>query len=397
MPTLEFRNVSKSFGAHPVIENFSARIEDNEFLVLLGPSGCGKSTLLRMIAGLVDTTAGSILFDSEDISGKDPRERNVAFVFQSYALYPHLTVRANIGFPLAMDRFRWWNQFPLVNSLSMRVLLKRPDISDRIDEVASMLSLGKLLDRRPKDLSGGQRQRVALARALVREPRLFLLDEPLSNLDAKLRTSMRSEIAGLFRRVKKTFVYVTHDQVEAMTMGTRVIVMNKGAIQQIGTPQEIYERPANLFVANFIGAPPMNTISAGSIPEDSEIGAHVASYAAYTGHPLSQLVVGIRPEHITLLKEDSAAGIPVRVHSIEDLGGTWIYAFELGGATVLAASRKNLDIFSNEPATAMFAPDEAAFFDADTEQRLTDPGAVGVLGRMTRPDAASPAAPVPAP
>jgi len=355
MPTLDFTHVRKDYGATPVITDFTASIDDNEFLVLLGPSGCGKSTLLRMIAGLVDTTGGSISFDGQDMAGQDPRQRNVAFVFQSYALYPHMTVRANLGFPLAMDRFRWWNQFPVVNALSVRWLVRRPEIAARIDEVATMLALGDLLDRRPKDLSGGQRQRVALARALVRDPRLFLLDEPLSNLDAQLRSSMRSEIAGLYQRVKKTFVYVTHDQVEAMTMGTRVIILNKGVIQQIGTPQEIYERPANVFVAGFIGAPPMNILPAAVLAA----GASDVSDA-------SDALVGIRPEHLRLSTDPAAAGMRTRITSIEDLGSSWVYAFELGGTPVHATSNTKLSLFTGEEATVTFDPADALRFDAGT-------------------------------
>ncbi|MEO2037388.1 MAG: ABC transporter ATP-binding protein, partial [Martelella sp.] len=223
MPALSFRNVSKSFGDNTVIKTFDADIHDGEFLVLLGPSGCGKSTLLRMIAGLSDITSGELLFDGEIANDWQPRRRGVAFVFQTYALYPHATVRENIAFPLIMDAFRPWYHLPVVNMIARARLMKRADIAERTLGIARQLELEPLLDRRPASLSGGQRQRVALARALVRNPSLYLLDEPLSNLDAKLRTQMRSEISALHHKVGKTFVYVTHDQVEAMTMATRII------------------------------------------------------------------------------------------------------------------------------------------------------------------------------
>src|SRR5665648_205264 len=217
MPQLTFEEVSKSFGNTRVIEGFSAEVPDKEFLVLLGPSGCGKSTMLRMIAGLTDISLGTLRFDERVVNNLTPKQRNIAFVFQSYALYPHMSVRANIAFPLIMDNFRWWHHIPLVGTIVRRRLVKRPDIKSKVEETAQLLELTDYLDRRPKALSGGQRQRVAVARSIIREPSLYLFDEPLSNLDAKLRMQMRAEISSLHRRVQKTFVYVTHDQVEAMT------------------------------------------------------------------------------------------------------------------------------------------------------------------------------------
>ncbi|MER2634928.1 MAG: ABC transporter ATP-binding protein, partial [Rhizobiaceae bacterium] len=260
MPDIQLKDVTKRFGNSTIIPRFDASIKDGEFLVLLGPSGCGKSTLLRMIAGLTEITDGALAFDGQDVTDWSPSRRGVAFVFQSYALYPHMTVRENIAFPLLMDAFRTWHHIPLVSSIVRWKLMRRPDIASRTNQIAEQLELTPLMDRRPASLSGGQRQRVALARSLVRDPSLYLLDEPLSNLDAKLRTQMRSEISALHQRVRKTFIYVTHDQVEAMTMATNIIVMNDGEIQQIGTPDEIYARPANTFVARFVGAPPMNLL-----------------------------------------------------------------------------------------------------------------------------------------
>ena len=319
MPRIDFNNVSKQFGTVRVIEDFDAVVEDGEFLVLLGPSGCGKSTLLRMIAGLTPISSGELRFDGERANDCSPRQRNLAFVFQSYALYPHMTVRANIAFPLIMDRFRKWHHLPIVNTIMRWRMMRRPEVAQAVDRIADQLELAPLLDRRPASLSGGQRQRVALGRALVRNPALYLLDEPLSNLDAKLRTQMRSEISTLHAKVGKTFIYVTHDQVEAMTMATRIIVMDKGEIQQIDTPDRLYDAPANTFVARFVGSPPMNLIpvsiapgrvSAKGVPE----WAHGAPMP--TAH---QAIFGIRPEKLSI----GAPGIgqmQARVAVIERLG-----------------------------------------------------------------------------
>jgi len=257
MPRIRFNGITKNYGDHQVIKTFSADVPDNEFLVLLGPSGCGKSTMLRMIAGLTDITAGQLEFDGTVVNGTEPKERDIAFVFQSYALYPHLTVRANIAFPLLMSRFKPYHHLPVVNTLMRRRVLRDPDVDAQVRRVAEMMELTGYLDRRPRTLSGGQRQRVAVGRALIREPSMYLLDEPLSNLDAILRSQMRAEISALHQRVGKSFVYVTHDQVEAMTMGTRIIVLNEGVIQQYGTPKEIYDSPANTFVARGIRRPPV--------------------------------------------------------------------------------------------------------------------------------------------
>ncbi|PSP71020.1 glycerol-3-phosphate ABC transporter ATP-binding protein, partial [Halobacteriales archaeon QH_9_66_26] len=239
--SLRLDGITKVFADDVVaVDGVSLTIHDGEFIVLVGPSGCGKTTTLRTIAGLEQPTEGRIVIDGEDVSGQDPRERDVAMVFQNYALYPHKTVRENIAFPLAIRKF--------------------PDdvIAEHIQETAELLGISELLDRRPADLSGGQQQRVALGRAIIRDPKLFLFDEPLSNLDAKLRIQMRTELNKLHDRVGKTSVYVTHDQVEAMTLSDRVVVMNNGTVQQVDPPEVVYDRPANRFVAGFIGEPPMN-------------------------------------------------------------------------------------------------------------------------------------------
>ena len=330
MPRITFDAVSKSFGANRVIEDFTAEVGEDEFLVLLGPSGCGKSTMLRMIAGLTDISSGEIRFDGVRVNELEPRERNVAFVFQSYALYPHMTVRQNIAFPLIMDRFKPFYHIPIVNSIARRAIARQPDVMESVNQVARVLELEDYLDRRPGTLSGGQRQRVAVGRALVRDPAVYLLDEPLSNLDAKLRAQMRMEITELYKRVDRSFIYVTHDQVEAMTMASRIVVMHEGRIQQIGTPDEVYNRPSNTFVARFIGSPPMN-----QIPVDVQDGQ--ATFIEAPGLPNvaaeglddGEYLLGIRPERIRL-GFDRTSGIPCEVAFFEVLGAESIVGFRLG-------------------------------------------------------------------
>lgn len=335
MPTLTFNKVSKSYADNKVIDSFSAEVPDKEFLVLLGPSGCGKSTMLRMIAGITDLTDGELHFDDAVVNDLTPRQRNIAFVFQSYALYPHMSVRTNIAFPLIMDRFRWWHHIPVVGGVRRKQILKEKAVAERVKEVAEMLELTPYLERRPKALSGGQRQRVALARALVRQPSLYLLDEPLSNLDAKLRTQMRAEIAALHKRVKKTFVYVTHDQVEAMTMGTRIIVLNDGIVQQYGTPSEIYNEPANEFVARFIGSPPMNLMEAHRVDGGISIDGHLLDHSPA---PLVKALdevggsvkLGCRAEDISVSDTPGEGTIRSQVVSVEHLGAETIIGFRFG-------------------------------------------------------------------
>ena len=322
MPELVFDRVAKWFGDSQVIAGFDATVADGEFLVLLGPSGCGKSTLLRMVAGLTEITSGELRFDGARANEWDPRRRGVAFVFQSYALYPHMTVRANIGFPLVMDAFRPWHHLPGVNALVRRRLMRGPDIAGRVERIARQLELQQLLNRRPAALSGGQRQRVALARALVRDPALYLLDEPLSNLDAQLRTQTRAEISALHQAVGKTFVYVTHDQVEAMTMATRIVVMHKGVVQQIDTPQAIYHSPANTFVARFVGSPPMNLIP---VQRDGQL-LRVAGQPGWQHDgpvpDVPHLLLGLRPEQVTIRMDapGTPRAIPVEIAVVERLG-----------------------------------------------------------------------------
>ena len=290
---LAIANLSKFYdGPHPAVDAFDLEIANREFIVIVGPSGCGKSTLLRAIAGLEELTTGEIVLDGRRIDHVPPNERDIAMVFQGYALYPHMTVRQNLSYALKLRK------------------VPAPEISERVAEVASLLSLDGLLDRRPKALSGGQRQRVALGRAIIRDPKLFLMDEPLSSLDAKLRVQMRAEIMKIHRRLGATTLYVTHDQTEAMTMGDRIVVMSDGRIQQVGTPATLYDSPRNLFVADFLGSPAMNQIAA-LLAETSEgytlsnerfsfaLPAEVGRRLDAQGVRGREVVVGIRPEHLS--------------------------------------------------------------------------------------------------
>lgn len=313
MASVQLKGVSKSFGDTQVVKGADLDIEDGDFVVLVGPSGCGKSTVLRMIAGLESVTAGEILIGERPVKDVDPRDRDVAMVFQSYALYPHMTVRDNISFGLRLRK------------------IDSAEIGKRVENAASILGLDGLLERKPKQLSGGQRQRVAMGRAIVRQPSVFLFDEPLSNLDAKLRVQMRAEIAKLHQRLGTTTIYVTHDQVEAMTLAKHIVVMNDGIIQQVGAPLELYREPANIFVAGFIGSPAMNfldveitasegqkriTNNAFSIPLPARFDLEVGS----------ALVLGLRPEH-TFESEDHRDTIPTKLDVLEPLGAN---VFALG-------------------------------------------------------------------
>jgi multiple sugar transport system ATP-binding protein len=391
MPVITFDHMSKNYTGNPVIEEFDAVIPDKEFLVLLGPSGCGKSTMLRMIAGLTDISSGTLSFDDEVVNDYSPKKRNIAFVFQSYALYPHLSVRANIAFPLIMDRFRWWWHIPIVGGIVKHLLAKRPEIADRVNEVAEMLELTSYLERRPKALSGGQRQRVAVARALVREPSVYLLDEPLSNLDAMLRTQMRAEISALHERVQKSFIYVTHDQVEAMTMGTRIIVLNEGVVQQYGKPKEIYDRPASTFVARFIGSPPMNLFPVELSGAGVSVNGTVLSNTGPTVQTLGRsdsrnILMGIRAEKIQVAANgDDQASIPASVALVEHLGAETIVGFKLGAeadtTSVGGSTYRDLhfarlpgdaDFSHGQPCYVTFDLVGVSWFEADTGARIDE-------------------------
>jgi ABC-type sugar transport systems, ATPase components len=392
MPALTFSAVSKFFGGVEVIKDFTAAIPDKEFLVLLGPSGCGKSTMLRMIAGLIDITDGELRFDDQRVNEQDPKERNVAFVFQSYALYPHLTVRANIAFPLLMSRFRWWQHIPGIGMIAQRTAMKDPEVASKVAEIAETMELTPLLNRRPRTLSGGQRQRVALARALVRDPSIYLLDEPLSNLDAKLRAQMRVEISALYERVGKSFVYVTHDQVEAMTMGTRIILLDGGVIQQDGTPKEIYDRPANTFVARFIGSPPMNLFPATLRQDGVAIaGGLLPTHDGPAGlEPGQEFTLGVRAEKIRL--SPAGPGLSARVAIVERLGAETIVGFRWGksmseklGSSVArdlyyARIPGEVDLVVGSDCAVDIGMENASWFDKESGERLTSRAGATVAG-----------------
>jgi multiple sugar transport system ATP-binding protein len=306
MAELTLSGIAKSFGATPVIHGVDLHVADGEFVVFVGPSGCGKSTLLRIIAGLEEVTAGAIAIDGEDVTTLPASERGLAMVFQSYALYPHMSVYRNMAFALE------------------NMGLKTADIDERVQRAATMLRLGDYLDRKPRALSGGQRQRVAIGRAIVRDPKIFLFDEPLSNLDAELRVATRKELAGLHAELGGTMIYVTHDQVEAMTLADRIVVLRSGRIEQIGTPLDLYNSPDNLFVAGFIGSPRMNLLPGRVVPAKGvAVGedGHVIELAAAAALPAgSPAMLGIRPEHITLAGAGEP-GLTITIDLVERLGG----------------------------------------------------------------------------
>ena len=331
MAQVEFRNVSKRFEHGPqggegrggaAVKAFDLTINDGELVVLVGPSGCGKSTTLRLLAGLEQVSEGEIIIDGQCANQHTPQQRNIAMVFQNYALYPHMSVRANLEFPLKMAR------------------VPQPARQAKVAEIAAMLNLTELLERKPKQLSGGQRQRVAMGRALVRDPSVFLLDEPLSNLDAKLRAQIRADIAQLQQRLHKTTLYVTHDQVEAMTLGDRVAVMNTGELQQVGTPEQLYTRPRNVFVARFIGSPGMNIVPACLQNTAGRLEIEMAGHCLVLPqqHPAQTMLsdyieqplfVGFRPESLRLTAADNSIGLTVQVSAQEFLGHETLLYFHL--------------------------------------------------------------------
>ena len=347
MAEIQLRNLSKRWGSFVGVHDFDLTIGDQEFLVLLGPSGCGKTTTMRMIAGLEEATDGDILIDGIRVNDLDPRDRDVAMVFQSYALYPNMNVYENIRFPL-------------------KVRKSDPAEHDaRVMKAARMVELTDFLHRRPAELSGGQRQRVALARAIVRQPNVFLMDEPLSNLDAKLRVSTRAQIKNLSHELKVTTVYVTHDQIEAMTLADRVVVMNKGMVQQVATPTEIYDRPANTFVAGFIGNPAMNLIE-GAISG----GTFSAKNVSIPGldAPDGPVTLGYRAEDAALA---DTGNISAPIYSLELLGDATMITVRAGGAYVSVKAAKDYRAAIGDPVTAAIPAAICHLFDAGTGERLT--------------------------
>ena len=354
MAGVAFENVSKRYGSVSVIEDLNLEIADQEFMVLVGPSGCGKSTALRMIAGLEEISAGTIRIGDRVVNNLAPKDRDIAMVFQSYALYPHMSVRENLEFGLRMRK------------------IPRSQMNAVVMDAARILGLENLLERRPRDLSGGQRQRVAVGRAIVRQPSVFLFDEPLSNLDAKLRVQMRAEITKLQQRLGTTCVYVTHDQIEAMTMGHRIAVMNAGKLQQVGAPLEVYEQPANLFVANFIGTPPMNVIAATVVNGRLRADGFELSLPDKLRSSIrsGQVMIGIRPEHLQPARNRPAA-ISGTVEMIEPLGHQVIVYAKAGENLLVAALEAHEVPRVGEPIALEIDSNKLHLFDAASEQRIT--------------------------
>ena len=385
MAEVAFHEVTKVFpGGTTAVEHLTLRVEDGEFLVLVGPSGCGKTTALRMVAGLDEPTSGAVVIGDTIVNGVPPQDRDVAMVFQNYALYPHQTVRQNLAFGLQQRK------------------VSRDVIRERVQQISALLALDELLDRKPAQLSGGQRQRVAMGRAMARSPQVFLLDEPLSNLDAQLRTQLRSELRRIHKSMPTTSIYVTHDQIEAMTLGDRVAVMHQGRLLQLGTPQEIYGSPANLFVASFIGSPPMNLLRGDSVG-----GRIVAGDLETTAErvPDGPLVVGVRPEafHLSDGRTDEPV-LAVRVEVVEPLGHeSIVYGSIRGERAPAVGTEAGLPPLSSERATIVarlggkaqpavgeaislaFSPEDLRLFDGSSG------GAIPIHGRVAVPSAPDPA------
>ena len=348
MAKIVLENIEKRWGQFSAVKDLSLTVADREFIVLLGPSGCGKSTTLRIIAGLESATSGNVYIDGVRVNDRLARDRDIAMVFQNYGLYPHMTVRQHIAYPLRLKR------------------VGDPELSERVLAAAERVHLSEFLDRRPRSLSGGQRQRVALARAIVRTPNLFLMDEPLSNLDAILRVTMRAELKHLHDNLKTTTVYVTHDQIEAMTMASRVVVMNNGMVEQIGAPEQIYGDPDNLFVATFIGSPPINRI-----PGRASGGEFQTASANIGGFPIwlsGDAVLGVRPEHVSIADEDP--DIAGTVFAVEYTGSELLIVADTGGDRISLigdlARRPKID----ERIGLRIDRGETFFFDAQTGARI---------------------------
>ncbi len=363
MAQVILKDLNKEFDGLHVVKDFNIVIEDKEFIVLVGPSGCGKTTTLRMIAGLEDITSGEITIGGRVVNDLAPKHRDIAMVFQNYALYPHMKVFENIAFGLRMRRFA------------------RPEIKRRVHKAAEILGIMDLLDRKPRQLSGGQRQRVALGRALVRDPKVFLFDEPLSNLDAKLRVQMRAEIKRLHRRLEATAVYVTHDQVEALTLGDRIVVMRDGVIQQIGEPMSVYSKPANKFVAGFIGSPAMNfadlTITGSgdslwAMGPGMRIAVPAARIPGLRPRIGRVVTLGIRPEHLRLATEAATddSGFDAVVDIVEPLGSELLVEVNAGSVAFTARVDPKARLRPSQPVRVLMDSEQLHFFDSDTQAAL---------------------------
>ena len=354
MAKIAFEHVTKRFDVETVaVDDLTVTAAEGEFLILVGPSGCGKTTALRMAAGLEEVTSGDISIGDRRVNDLPPPQRDIAMVFQNYALYPHMSVRQNIGFPLARQR------------------VKKPELAERVREVAQLLDIESLLDRRPAQLSGGQRQRVAIGRALVRRPRAFLMDEPLSNLDAKLRVQMRTELLSLHQKLGITTLYVTHDQTEAMTLGDRVVVMNRGVVQQVDTPEQLYRRPQNLFVATFIGSPSMNLVKGSSADGIVQLGSRALTIPGLGVR--EEVIVGFRPEDATLASPDRTEGLPGAVEITEMLGPEILAHVRLDGVSVEGGG-SGLVLVRLDPDTHVRAGDRVGLELNPTRLRLFDAG-----------------------
>ncbi|RCS22265.1 sn-glycerol-3-phosphate ABC transporter ATP-binding protein UgpC [Phyllobacterium salinisoli] len=354
MAAVNFVDVRKSFGAVPIIKGVNIEIDDGEFVILVGPSGCGKSTLLRMLAGLENISAGEIRIGNRVVNAVPPKDRDIAMVFQNYALYPHMTVTDNMAFSLNLKS------------------TPKAEIDRRVNGAAEILGLSHLLDRYPRQLSGGQRQRVAMGRAIVRDPQVFLFDEPLSNLDAKLRVAMRAEIKELHQRLKTTTVYVTHDQIEAMTMADKIVVMHDGIVEQMGAPLDLYDRPANLFVAGFIGSPAMNMLHGKLDPDDRSKFITRDGTVLPAANPVAKatgrdLIYGLRPEYMHL----DPAGLPAKVIVIEPTGYETQMIVKFGGADVTCVFRERVQARPGETINISIDAEHVHLFDEQTGERLS--------------------------
>ena len=379
MATVDLKSITKVYeGNVQAVKNANITVQDKEFVVLVGPSGCGKTTTLRMIAGLEDITGGELYIDGKLVNDVPPKDRDIAMVFQNYALYPHMTVYDNMAFGLKIRKFA------------------KEEIKTRVDEAARILDIEELLDRKPKALSGGQRQRVAVGRAIVRQPKVFLFDEPLSNLDAKLRVQMRAEISGLHNRLAATMIYVTHDQVEAMTMGDKIVVMRDGIIQQIGDPLTLYNHPVNRFVAGFIGSPPMNFMAVKVFEEGGQImidegnfkiavaGIRADLIRSYVG---KEVVFGVRPEDLTYnMDAPDNLAIKANVQVVEPLGAEIHLFVDTGSHVMIARTAPTIDFKVGDETKFVPEWERVAFFDMDTEQSL---GEQGPAYSPSSPDAAA--------
>ncbi len=344
MGSVNISELSKSYGSVEIMRGLNLDIADSEFVALVGPSGCGKSTLLRMIAGLEPINSGTISIGDRVVNALPPSQRDIAMVFQTYALYPHKTVAENMGFALKVSR------------------VNKSEIAERVREAAEILSLTEYLDRKPRHLSGGQRQRVAMGRAIVRDPEVFLFDEPLSNLDAKLRIQMRTEIKQLHQRLKTTTVFVTHDQIEAMTLADRVVVMQAGLIEQIGTPLELYDYPCNIFVATFIGAPSMNLLQAELANGSVSVGGRHFPGPSGAG----SVKLGVRPEHLQLAED----GLPMTVKVVEPTGSETMVFLDFQNQDVVAVFRERHEFSIGQTIQLQPDPEKLHVFDADSHKRL---------------------------